>query len=274
MSIPMPTVEQLDAVPGSTPAVPVKDETPTPPAAEPEKTVEETAPVDEEKTREEEKEKRENHDVRRMRRYIREAEQAKAEARILREQLAARDQQQQPQQSAAPQREQYATDEDFAAAVVQHKENEIAERVAQRVAQQLGSQSQPAASEAEFAKGIREIRKEDPDYDDKIADLAHLKYDASVIKEITSMTHGPRVMHYLANNPDVAEDLAAMRPTQAMIALGKIEAKIEAERAAPKPVSKAKPPIDPIGTRGSGKRELSDAEWIKAEKERVRSLKK
>jgi hypothetical protein len=57
----------------------------------------------------------------------------------------------------------------------------------------------------------------------------------------------PKLMAYLASNPDEVDRIAALSPTRQAAAIGRLEEKVSAAPA----ISKAPPPLKPVGARGS-----------------------
>ncbi|HVZ39370.1 MAG TPA: hypothetical protein VHI13_08845 [Candidatus Kapabacteria bacterium] len=97
--------------------------------------------------------------------------------------------------------------------------------------------------------------KDHADWEDKMEDLMdevgrdlppHLQY-ALIESEV-----GPAVLYHLADHPEEARKVMAMTPGRAAIAIGRIEAQLEAERKAQKP--KAPPPNPPAVVKPSAPR--------------------
>lgn len=100
------------------------------------------------------------------------------------------------------------------------------------------------------------LRKQDafvkskPDYMEKVGSLPrHLMTDelASEIKE----TGNPEIAYYLAENRDKLAEIARLPPKAQAREIGRIEARLEAAKAAPPPVSKAPPPPSKVETAGA-----------------------
>jgi hypothetical protein len=113
---------------------------------------------------------------------------------------------------------------------------------------------------------VAEFVKEHPDYQ-AVLDAAPLVPDGPgkipIFQYIENVAMGPAVAYHLAQHPDELVRIAALAPALAIAALGKIEGKLEAQQsasepqtlaatvtgpAAPAPVSKAKPPLKPVGS--------------------------
>jgi len=89
-----------------------------------------------------------------------------------------------------------------------------------------------------------------PDYDEVMAS-SNVQVSDAVRDAILESDVGPKVAHYLASNPDVAEALKAKSPSAAMREFGRLEAKLSGEKApaVAKPAdtpSRAPAPITPI----------------------------
>jgi hypothetical protein len=71
-------------------------------------------------------------------------------------------------------------------------------------------------------------------------------YGEYLMRTLQSMEHGPDVLYYLAQNPDVANDIVNSGPQKATLALGRIEARFDSkESEAPKPRISSAPPVPP-----------------------------
>src|SRR6185369_11374081 len=99
------------------------------------------------------------------------------------------------------------------------------------------------ASES-WQKRIADARKEIPDLDDVI-EAADVTVSQSMAEGIQASTVGPKIMHFLATNPDAAESMLNLSPSATLIAIGKLEAKLEAE-GSKKQISGAPKPIKPV----------------------------
>lgn len=89
-----------------------------------------------------------------------------------------------------------------------------------------------------------------PDYADTIAS-SDVHVSDQVRDAIFESEAGPQILHYLAKNPEVAEALASKSARQALVEIGRLEAKLSGDKTpvTAKPVdtpSRAPAPITPI----------------------------
>ena len=104
-----------------------------------------------------------------------------------------------------------------------------------------------------WTKRQEAIKAELPDYEDMIASSDVVVSD-QVRDAILESDVGPRILYHLAENPEIAEQLATYSTARALKELGKLEAKFEQKEETPKqepskPVatkSKAPAPINPL----------------------------
>lgn len=101
-----------------------------------------------------------------------------------------------------------------------------------------------------------------------------------IVEALIDSDIAPVLMKYMADNPDEVERIAKLSASRQAAELGKLEAKL-ADSPAPKKVSSAPAPINPLRkpnarppitdtTDPRAAKELSTAEWIKAEEARMR----
>jgi len=117
-----------------------------------------------------------------------------------------------------------------------------------------------------WVEKINETRKEIEDFDEMI-NSADVKVSNEVKETIIESEVGPKILYYLAENPEVAEKLQDMSLTSAIRMIGKIEAKFEKTESVPKIEkaikSKAPAPINPIksGMTGTEQALASDGKF-------------
>lgn len=140
---------------------------------------------------------------------------------------------------------------------------------------QAQTQRQAAQAKAsEWDKRQAEFAKAQPEYVEKVLSNRDLPISSAMAEVIRESEVGPEVALWLANNPEKAQSIAALPATQAAREIGRIEARIEVDRARPvqKPVvSQAPPPPAKLdATEPSTKvdlvadaEKLSDAEWTR-----------
>lgn len=144
-----------------------------------------------------------------------------------------------PQRSDRPTRSQFADDDDYVEAMTDWK---IAQRdQAQRAkdgakqAQQLQAKTETIYGEAQKIAGFdREAFDE-------------LPLTPAIAAALVDSDAPAKLMHFMAGNPEEVERISKLPPARQAAAIGKLEAKLD---AAP-PVSKAPPPMKPVGSRGA-----------------------
>lgn len=143
------------------------------------------------------------------------------------------------QQSAEPQEADYATAGEYAKALVQWDRS-------QREVEQRSQQEQSRAKDqqATVEKIFTEARKI-PGFD--LDEFRELPISQAVADAIVASDVGAKVVAFLGANPDEADRIAKLSPVRQIAEIGKIEDKIA---AAPQ-VSKAPPPMKPVGGKGS-----------------------
>jgi hypothetical protein len=113
--------------------------------------------------------------------------------------------------------------------------------------------------------------KSKPDYADKVGKLPPSLMPDALAAEIKE-TGNPEIAYYLAENLDKLAEIARLPPKAQAREIGRIEARLEAAKAAPPPVSKAPAPPSRIDGNESAavvkvdsaeSDKLSDAEWTR-----------
>ena len=158
----------------------------------------------------------------------------------------------QPQHTQGePQESQYERYEDYVRAVSrweaaqawqEYRRQEAAER------QQMAEQMQ----EAEFQQRLTAYDASAPDFLSAMESVKHLKFHPAFNDAIRGHESPGELMHALAREPKELERISRMslqNPAAALRELGKFEAKLSlnGEQAKPPAVSKAPPPISPVG---------------------------
>jgi len=174
----------------------------------------------------------------------------------------------QKEQSARPERSQFATQDDYDEALTDWK-------VEKRLAEQAKAEADArrAAAQAQLVENWKarqdSIRSELDDYD-AVVGAAEIQMPQWMLDAIVEAEHGPRVAYYLAKNTADAKRLLSMTPTSALRELGKLEdrlvAKIGKEEGktavekskAPEPLETLKGSSIPTGKEPS---KMSYEEW-------------
>jgi hypothetical protein len=120
-------------------------------------------------------------------------------------------------------------------------------------------QAETQALAEEWDVKLEEVKTRLPDFQEKAENLVttfgNLEpgYGEYLGNTIMSMDKGADVLYYLANNLDVARQIAKSGPAKATLALGKLEAMFDEPREEPKPKPKTSktPAPPPTTTRGS-----------------------
>jgi hypothetical protein len=217
----------------------------------------------------------------------RRAQAAEQELQYLRSQL----QTQTPKVDEAPKTlKDFDYDEGKYHAYVLDQAEKRAEQAARKVQSEQAQQAQAARSIRKFQEREVAFEKEAPDYRD-VAYTAPISNEvADIIRDLDS---GPELAYYLGKNRDIALHLSDLPPRVAAVELGRIDAKLTAEKQAKaaaleaaraaKAVTKAPDPARTI--EGSGEPgnvsadepdsdKLSDAEWLRRRERQVQKRRK
>lgn len=193
--------------------------------------------------------------------------EAKAERRALKayretlERFAPPQQPQVTQESDRPARANYTSDEDWVEAVTDWK---LEKREQESKQKQQAQQQQSVASKTE---SIYAEAQKIPGFDREAFD--ELPLTPAIASALIESDVSAKLMAHLAANPDDVERIAKLSPARQAAEIGKLEISIA---SAPK-VSKAPPPITPIGgAKGSVSKdpsEMTDAEFAKWRKAQI-----
>lgn len=159
------------------------------------------------------------------------------------------------------------------------------ERRAEERAIRLVEQNLKEKQERETKQRIHsEFRKREESFAESVSDYEEFAYSAPISTEVANlvrhMDEGPAVAYYLGKNPDLAEQLSQLPNDVAGIQLGRLEAKLIAERekAKERSISKAPPPTPKldasnaspkVSTADASGDVLDDATWFEMEKKRM-----
>lgn len=132
-----------------------------------------------------------------------------------------------------------------------------------------------ARIQAQVEKG----RAQFEDFEQKVLQNPDLTITPSMLNIIADIDAGAEVAYHLANNPEVAADIASMSPTRQAIALGRIEATLVTQKPPAKTISKAPAPIGSQinGGVSPGKpdpNKMTDAEWFAHEQEQLKNTRR
>jgi hypothetical protein len=158
----------------------------------------------------------------------------------------------------APQAHEFATDEDYAAAMQQHRIDEAARKVAANQASQAAEQYQQDAEgtiDATYNERAQEAARRIPDFVDVVG-KADIQITNDMLKALKASAHGPDIVYALAKNPAEAQRIAGLPAAQMYMALGAMEATAAAKAAPAAPAAapasaarttSAPPPVSTAG---------------------------
>ena len=203
-------------------------------------TTEAPAVSDEEKL-EQEKQHKESRAQKRFDKLTREKYELKGRVETLEKILQGNQPQpQRVQPEGRPTKEQFGEEADFIEAMTDWK---IAQREKATKVESVNN---------DWGKKEEAARSSYDDYDEAIQDAADVFVSKSAIDAILDSPLGAEIRYYLAKHPDEAEATRGMSDVAAMRHIGKIEAKIEAQKTNKPAVkaSSAPAPIKPVKTTG------------------------
>lgn len=211
---------------------------------------------------------------RRIDKLTREKYQARAEAEVLRRQLEERSRQEpQPQEqrsSGVPKLEQFQSFDEYEAAKEAYYERKWEEKqtAREREAEEARRRSNSENMDKEWRKRRDEVANQIPDYAERMEEASDMMLNEATVEAIKESDVGPKIAYHLATHPEEAAKLFNLSPSATLRAIGRIEAKIEAE-GSKKQISSAPKPIKPVTGSGSGANNgpadtQSTEEWMKA----------
>lgn len=104
---------------------------------------------------------------------------------------------------------------------------------------------------ATYQKRLDDVRTKHADFDAVIAENADLEVSPVMREYILTDERGPEMQRYLCLNHEDHARIMGLSPARQLVELGKLEARLDAASSGPaqKPVvTKAKPPIKPVGS--------------------------
>ena len=157
----------------------------------------------------------------------------------------------------APQEEQFETYGDYVKAAARY-ESRRAVMEAHHHARQSHETQQRQAWESSrntaHEERLTAHRATNPEFD-VLVNREDINLSTPMVDVIKASDHGPGLMVHMAHHPDDAQRIAALHPVLAFGEMKALEARLDvAHGSTPpsKPMSKAKPPIKPVGTTLSG----------------------
>jgi hypothetical protein len=181
---------------------------------------------------------------------VAEANRYKAELEQLRAQLA-------PKQEA-PDISQFDTLDEYVDAVAEYKFNQKAQATQRHQAQQTQAQAQAQ----DWVAKVDKVRSVAPDFDEAFNNVANIEFAPMALEAVAQHPKGAEIAYMLGKNVSEAYRIAALSPTQQLMAIGEIAAKTNVPK--PKAVSTAPSPVKPVQGGSSNSAPPSDMdEWIK-----------
>jgi hypothetical protein len=216
------------------------------------------------------------------------ADRAEYRAQLAEQRLAAIEAQQAQTKQVAPANdfptlEKFGYDEAAYNAAVAAHYSKLATEQARTVAQEQIRAEREAEQQSKvhesWAKKEAEFIKSKPDYVEKVKMADKLPISHEMQRALMGSEFGPQVALHLVENADKAAAIMRLPLAEQMRELGRIEARFEAQKAAPKPaVSQApspvtkieagdsSPPFDPSSPDSD---KLSDAEWKRRREKQI-----
>lgn len=172
-----------------------------------------------------------------------------------------------------PTLEQYGYDESrYIAAVAQYNAKQAEQVVETRLKAERDRQQQEVRQKGWQAKEA-EFIKSKPDYVEKVQMARTLPISQEAQQALLESDLGPQVAYHLVENPDKAAAIMQLSVPAQLREIGRIEARLEAAKVAPKPpVSQAPSPVPKLDVENAAPSfkvdtpdsdNLSDAEWTK-----------
>ncbi len=205
---------------------------------------------------------------------------AETETRLLKQRVAELEARSTPQEvSTEPQIAQFETADEYAKAMKEWATKQAGETIKQREQREQQERYERSRSESltNFQERLEDARDKYSDYD-TVAGGNHPVTQA-MADAITESDIGPDVAYFLGKNPKEATRIAQLSPLRQIAEIGRLEAKILAEPAVIK-TSSAPEPIRPVRPTGKARitdttdprsiKDMSDSEWIEAERARQR----
>ena len=156
-----------------------------------------------------------------------------------------------------------------------------AEKVVEERLTQREQQAKERAQVEKFASRSQEYAKTNPDYVEKVMRAPTLPIAEEVQSILRGMDTGPELAYYLATHYEEAVELMQLPTPVAMLHLGRVEARLEAQKEAakrPPPVSKAPPPPPTVETTSAevdkDPEEMTADQWARWREKQLRKTRK
>lgn len=156
-------------------------------------------------------------------------------------------------ENVEPRPEQFTDMYEYAKALAEYTaERKIQEMKQREVEAQLAAQRESVVKS--WAERVNQVKQELPDFEAMVAS-SDVVVSNDIRDAIIESDVGPKILYYLAENPDVANKLQGMTTRAALKELGKLEARFEKTSEKPAPTvkaSKAPAPINPLRGTAAG----------------------
>ena len=247
--------KKLDLATEAAPSEAAQEETQAEPVVEPvgeSESEAENEPATEERKPNPKLEKRFSELTKQREEARKEAQREREAREALESRLQALEGRQPQQQQAAvdqePQPSQFSDAFEYAKALAEYSTEKALRDRDQQEANRKVEQESAKRVEA-FLERQNAVKAELPDYEDMVASSDVVVSD-QIRDAIIESDVGPRILYHLAENPELAEELAAMSTISALRKIGKLEAQFEkSSEPVSKPVAKksnAPAPIKPL----------------------------
>jgi hypothetical protein len=149
-----------------------------------------------------------------------------------------------------PQVENFQNFDDYIEAIADWK-------VEKRLQQRDQAKKQETLQES-YDRQMKEARNKYSDFEEAIADYDFHLLPNYAREALLHSNIGAELAYYIANNPEIGDNLAKLNPIDAVRQIGRLEAKLESENIGKKAVkvTQAPPPITPIKAQASKQRSL------------------
>ncbi len=176
---------------------------------------------------------------------------------------------------AKPVKADFASDDEFFEALADFKAEQKVQQFRQQNQAERAQEADAKQTASQFdlyRARVAESAEAMPDYE-QVVGQSDVPAAPHVLESILDSDIGPQLAYHLAKNPDVAERLNTLSPTQAAREIGRLEAQIAQPKASTPPqkrTTQAPPPITPVRG-GSGQftkapEAMSDSEWFASRK--------
>jgi hypothetical protein len=192
---------------------------------------------------------------------VAETNRLKAELEQLRAQLA-------PKQEA-PDISQFDTLDDYVEAVAEFKLNQKTQTVQSQQAQQTQAQAQAQ----DWVAKVEKVRSVAPDFDEAFSNVASIEFAPMALEAVAQHPKGAEIAYMLGKNVSEAYRIAALSPSQQLMAIGEIAARTNVPK--PKAVSSAPAPVKPVQGGATSNTPPTDMnEWMKWRNDQLRQKKR